>query len=177
MEELVVLVDEKNNVVGTAPKATVHTTHTPLHRGFSVFLFNDKHEVLVTQRALSKKTFAGVWSNSFCGHPAPDERVEEAAKRRAKLELGISTMKVHMTLQYRYCHADAHGIVENEVCPIMIATTSDHPKPNPDEIEGMHWVPWSEFFTDIQLHPDKYSPWSNEETLLVAKQVQVLWGI
>lgn len=38
--ELVVLVDEENNIIGTMPKSEVHSANTPLHRAFSVFLFN-----------------------------------------------------------------------------------------------------------------------------------------
>src|SRR3972149_7515079 len=87
--ELVVLVDEENNVLGTAPKDQVHSAATPLHRGFSVFLFNQQGELLITQRADSKKTFPGIWTNTVCGHPLPGESTAEAASRRLKVELGI----------------------------------------------------------------------------------------
>jgi len=66
-QEYVVLVDEHNNVLGTTPKATVHGEDTPLHRAFSAFIFNSKGELLLQQRSLAKKTWPGVWSNSFKG--------------------------------------------------------------------------------------------------------------
>ena len=72
-EELVVLVDNNNNPIGTAEKDTVHTTDTPLHRAFSLFIFNSHNQVLLTKRASSKKTFPGVWTNTVCGHLAPEE--------------------------------------------------------------------------------------------------------
>ena len=175
MEELVVLVDEKNNVVGTAPKATVHTTDTPLHRAFSVFLFNPHGEFLVTRRAVSKKTFPGVWTNSFCGHVLPEEKVENAAMRRLRHELGISHMHIESVHPYRYRFADLNGIVENEICPILIATTEELViKPSKSEVMTWKWVPWNEFFTDIQMNPDIYSPWSREEALIVAKNMHLL---
>src|SRR3990167_8891323 len=88
MEE-VVLVDEKNSVLGTAPKDAVHTKNTPLHRGFSLFLFNSKKELLLTKRAQSKKAFPGVWTNTVCGHPEPEESAVDAALRRLEQELGL----------------------------------------------------------------------------------------
>ena len=95
--ELVVLVDEQNNEIGTAPKETVHTDHTPLHRGFSLFVFNTKGDVLVTKRAVSKKTFSGVWTNTVCGHPGPGEDIVEAVKRRLKDELGLTGRKAMLS--------------------------------------------------------------------------------
>jgi isopentenyl-diphosphate delta-isomerase len=53
--EHVVLVDQQNNEIGTAPKETVHTDSTPLHRGFSCFVFNDAKETSVTKRSMIKK--------------------------------------------------------------------------------------------------------------------------
>ncbi len=169
MEELVVLVDEHNNVLGTTPKATVHTKETKLHRGFSLFVFNSKGELLVTQRALSKKTFPGVWSNTVCGHPGPDELPKDACVRRLKEELGMNVTGVEHVTDYRYTFSDKSGIVENEICPVFWGMSNDIPHTNPDEIEGLRWVLWEEFLNDIQLNPDIYSPWCREEALYVVK--------
>lgn len=169
MEEMVVLVDEHNNVLGTTPKATVHTKDTPLHRGFSLFVFNDKGELLVTQRALSKKTFPGVWSNTVCGHPAPNEMPQDAAVRRLKEELGMSVNPVEFVTNYRYTFSDAHGTVENEICPVFWGMSNDKPQAAPSEIEAFKWVPWEEFLNDIQANSDLYSPWCKEEALYVVK--------
>lgn len=167
MDELVVLVDEQNNVLGTKPKDEVHTTDTPLHRGFSLFLFNSKHEVLVTRRAATKKTFPGVWTNTVCGHPAPGESAVAAAKRRLKVELGVegSGLKVFEGLTpYRYRFADANGIVENEICPILVAYSDATPHPNAQEVDDWKWVKWENFLEEIKRRPDQYSPWCKEES-------------
>jgi isopentenyl-diphosphate delta-isomerase len=168
MEELVVLVDEQNLVLGTHPKATVHTNHTPLHRGFSCFLFDENDRFLVTQRAFSKKTFGGVWTNSVCGHPGVDEEPIEAVKRRLLEELGMTAESLVKVSDYRYTFADKSGIVENEICPIFMGVTKDKaPKDNKSEIEAWKWVAWEDFMSDIQKNPEVYSPWCREEALYV----------
>ena len=168
--EYVVLVDEQNTPIGKMPKDTVHTFTTPLHRGFSLFIFNRNGELLVTQRAVTKKTFPDVWTNTVCGHPAPDEDVVAAAKRRLKDELGISSEDVKVISLYRYRFADIHGIFENEICPILVGRTDEDPQANPDEVRAWKWMPWREFLTATQDSPDKYSPWCIEEAAILQQK-------
>lgn len=165
--ELVVLVDEKNNPVGTADKDTVHTRNTPLHRAFSLFLFNSKKQLLVTRRAETKKTFPGVWTNTVCGHVSPGETTTDAAKRRLREELGISGVDIKEVAPYRYRFADKNGIVEHEICPILVGHTSVEPKPDHQEVADFKWMPWQEFLVEIQSTPDKYSPWCIEESQIL----------
>jgi len=173
MEELVVLVDEHNNVLGTMPKVAVHTTDTPLHRGFSLFVFNSKGELLITQRALTKKTFPGVWSNTVCGHPGPSELPKDAAVRRLKEELNMNLQSVEPVTDYRYRFSDKNGIIENEICPVFWGMSNDVPQVNPLEIEDMKWIPWEDFLNDIQVNPDIYSPWCREEAVYVVKSFHI----
>jgi len=167
MDELVVLVDEQNAVVGTALKDDVHTTHTPLHRGFSLFLFNSHHEVLLTQRAFTKKTFPGMWTNAVCGHPGRDESAVDAAKRRLKDELGMSGVDMREVAPYRYRFADKNGIVENEICPILIAFSDGDPLPNASEVRDWKWMDWEAFLQEIKKNPEIYSPWCIEEAAVL----------
>lgn len=170
-EELVVLVDNNNNPIGTADKDTVHTTDTPLHRAFSLFLFNSKHQVLLTKRAKTKKTFPGVWTNTVCGHLAPEETSVAAATRRLQEELGIDGVTITDFAPYRYRFADRNGIVENEICPIVIGYFDGDPKPNPEEADEWKWMGWDEFLLDIERNPVPYSPWSRQEAEIVRKKL------
>lgn len=168
--EHVVLVDERNQPVGTVPKSSVHSRQTPLHRGFSLFAFNSRGELLLQQRAGSKKTWPLVWSNSCCGHPANGESSEAAAARRLSTELGLTVSVAEITVilpDYRY-RFEKDWVVENEFCPVMVARTDETPKLNPVEVEAVRWATWSEFVAEVTRFPDRYSPWCTEETLLLS---------
>jgi len=171
MKELVVLVDEQNNPIGTADKDTVHTIDTPLHRAFSLFLFNSKGQVLLTKRASTKKTFPGVWTNTVCGHLAPDEDVVSAATRRLSEELGITGVTVKEVSYYRYRFADRNGIVENEICPITVATYDGDPHPHPGEVDEWRWTDWEVFLTELKNNPEPYSPWCREEAVILTTKL------
>jgi len=175
MTELVVLVDDDNHPIGTADKNTVHTTETPLHRAFSLFLLNSKNQVLLTKRASTKKAFPGVWTNTACGHPIPEETAAHAAQRRLNDELGISGVDVTEVAPYRYRFADVNGIVENEICPICVAQHDGDPIPNPNEVEDWRWMDWNVFLREIHDNPMAYSPWSVAEAkILASKQIQLI---
>ena len=171
MNDSVVLVDEQNNPIGTADKNTVHTQHTPLHRAFSLFLFNSKKQLLLTKRAATKKTFPGVWTNTVCGHLAPEESPVDAAKRRLKDGLGIEGAEVKEVAPYRYRFMDKNGIVENEICPILVSYFDGDPMPSPSEVDEWKWMDWQEFLQEIKTNHDQYSPWSREEAIIVQRVV------
>lgn len=167
MQELVVLLNDQFEPIGTMPKATVHTGDTPLHRAFSLFLFNRKGELLLQQRSSKKVAFPLVWTNSCCGHPLPDESYENAAKRRAAFELGITGFEPVLAIpDYRY-QASMHGIKENEFCPVLTAVIDQEPTLNPDEVEATRWIPWVEWVEETKKYPENYSPWCVEETKLL----------
>jgi isopentenyl-diphosphate Delta-isomerase len=158
--ELVVLLADDGTPIGTADKATVHTTDTPLHQAFSCHVFDQAGRVLVTRRALAKKTWPGVWTNSFCGHPAPGEDAIEAITRRAERELGLAVTDIRVALpDFRYRAVDASGIVENEICPVYTARASVDPRPAADEVAEWAWVEPEALRSAVTATPFAYSPW------------------
>ncbi len=174
MEELVVLVDEENNVLGEMPKAEVHGAQTPLHRAFSLFLLNSGGEVLLQQRSHKKKTWPLVWSNSCCGHPRPGEKNEAAIRRRLKDELGMESVRILGSLPYRYSFSK-DGVMENEICPVFFGLTDAEPHVNPEEVEAVRWAKWADFMEEIKNDPSEmYSPWCKEQAQLLANHPEFI---
>lgn len=159
--ELVVLVDDEGTPRGVADKLSAHHGATPLHLGFSCYLFDAQGQLLVTRRALSKKVWPGVWSNSLCGHPAPGESLTDAVLRRLDFELGMGASSIQVVLpRFRYRTPAFHGVVENEICPVLVARAQENPHPNPAEVEDFAWVAWEQFVAAARGDAaDTYSWW------------------
>lgn len=158
----IVLVDEEDKVQGIADKLSSHHSDTPLHRGFSVFLFNSKKELLIQQRSVDKKTWPSFWSNSFCGHPQITETYEEAVYRHGSFELGVNLQKIYFIASYRYKFS-INNIVENEICPIYFAILDEEIKINNDEIDNIQLLSWSSFRKFLSDNSKIITPWCLEE--------------
>ncbi len=163
--ESVVLLDEAHQPIGSLPKADVHGPDTPLHLAFSVYVVHPDGRFLATRRALDKRTWGGVWTNSCCGHPGPGEDLTTAARRRLEQELGLvaSTLAVALP-DFRYRALSPEGLWENEYCPVFVATVDADPVPDPSEVVQWQWVAWSDFRESVERTPWAFSPWSVLQT-------------
>ncbi|OFK65209.1 isopentenyl-diphosphate delta-isomerase [Corynebacterium sp. HMSC076G08] len=162
MTELVVLASPEGKPAGTADKAAVHTADTPLHFAFSAWVVRDG-QLLLTRRALSKLTWPGVWTNSFCGHPGPDEPTGDAVVRRGRFELGLTGTPRLVLPDFAYRAEDSSGVVENEICPVYLFETEDDPTPNPEEVDSFAWAPVRDVLAAVDATPFAFSPWMVEE--------------
>lgn len=165
--ELVVLASPDGRAIGTADKASVHSTTTPLHFAFSAWVIRDG-KVLLTRRALSKLTWPGVWTNSFCGHPGPGEETRAAVIRRAAFELGIEPTSLSaprlILPDFSYRAVDSSGIVEYEICPVyVVELTGPDPQFNPQEVDSLAWVGARELIEAAKAAPFAFSQWMIEE--------------
>jgi len=162
--ETVVLLDEYGRPCGEAAKVEVHHRNTPLHLAFSCWVVDERGRTLLTRRASVKRTWPGVWTNSFCGHPAPRERVEDAVHRRALDELGTRVSEpVAVLPDFRYRAVMDDGTVENEICPVYVAELLMRPEPNPAEVSDLRWVPYADLSAAVGAEPSSYSPWMLEQ--------------
>jgi isopentenyl-diphosphate Delta-isomerase len=167
--EHVVLLSDDGEPIGTAPKSSVHTADTPLHLAFSCHVRDALGRLLVTRRALSKTTWPGVWTNSFCGHPSPGEDLEAAVARRAWDELGVTLTDLRLVLPtFRYRATDAGGVVENEICPVYTAVTLDDVQPDPDEVAEFRWIDAADLEVAVSMAPWAFSPWLNLQLVELA---------
>ncbi|MFI0443948.1 isopentenyl-diphosphate Delta-isomerase [Actinomadura sp. 6N118] len=159
--EEIVLLNEADEAIGTAPKAESHHRDTPYHLAFSCYLVDPNGRVLITRRALDKRTFPGVWTGSCCGHPGPGEGLRAAVLRRLETELGVTADTITSVLpRFRYRATASNGVVEYERCPVVRAVTADaEPRPglDPAEVAEAEWRTWDECL-ELVRHPDS-SPW------------------
>lgn len=171
--EEVVLLDADDRPIGRAPKASVHGADTARHLAFSCHVFDEAGRLLVTRRSLAKQAWPGVWTNSFCGHPAPAETLPHAIRRRAEFELGLELDDLEPVLPaFHYRAVDATGVVENELCPVYTARTRSTPEPHPSEVMEFAWVDPARLAGAIADAPWAFSPW----LVLQAEQLPVLAG-
>lgn len=164
--ERVQYVDEQGNPTGeTEEKLAAHHAHTRRHLAFSLYLFNDRGQFLVTRRASSKKVWPGVWTNSCCGHPAPGEPMPDAIARRLRDELGISAFTNLQCLvsDYTYTTPPLNGVIENEFCPVHSARLASDLVPNPDEVGEYHWLSWEDYKAWLDREPDIFSYWCKDQ--------------
>lgn len=165
----VVLLDEDHQPIGQLLKSQVHHAHTPLHLGFSCYVFDGSGQVLMTRRATSKRTWPGVWTNTCCGHPLPGEGYPQAAARRLADELGLRLTRSEVVLpDFRYRAVAPDGVVENEFCPVLIANTEGELRPDPSEVLEHHWSAWHAVLTVASTAPWTLSPWSVRQIPLLA---------
>lgn len=160
--EHVVLLDESGHPTGVAPKHEVHHRDTPLHLAFSCYVIDPQGRLLITRRAITKRTWPGAWTNSCCGHPAPGEPVADAVVRRTRQELGIDLSDVRAVLpNFRYRAVMDDGTVENEICPVYVATcrTPEALAPDPEEVADHAWEDWPTFRSDVLEGRRTVSPW------------------
>lgn len=157
MNDLVILVDENDNPLGVEKKLEAHQ-NANLHRAFSIFVFNDKNQLLLQQRALNKYHSAGLWTNTCCSHPRPDEETMDAAHRRLKEEMGFDT-ELTEVFSFKYKTAFDNGLTENEFDHIFIGKYNNDPIPNLLEANTYKWsdIKWVE--QDIEENKEIYTFW------------------
>lgn len=158
MEEYVILVDQNDQEIGQMEKQEAHVLNKK-HRAFSVFLFDENNNFILQQRALSKYHSPGLWTNSCCGHPRPNETTMNAAKRRTFEEMGIN-VDIQEILQISYEEKLVNGLWENEYDHIFIGKYTDNKfNLNPNEIKAIKYVNLVDLEMDIQNNPDQYTFW------------------
>lgn len=165
--EYVVLVDENDTAIGTAPKLVAHE-QCLLHRAFSVFIFKQPNYLLLQQRALHKYHSPGLWTNTCCSHPRAGESVIDAGKRRLNEELGFATELTNLGWFHYTAHFD-NGLAENEIDHVLVGSIDEQTvvTPNQDEVHAIQWITLDQLHADLQATPERFTPW-------LAKALQVV---
>lgn len=155
--ETVLLVDQRDEVVGHGEKLRVHTDGT-LHRAFSIFVFDSRGRLLLQRRAARKYHSPLLWSNTCCGHPRPGETTMQAGRRRLKEEMGLACeLFAASALVYRVQLAD--GLIEHEYDHILVGRCDDTPVPNADEVDDWRWTAPSALLRRLASDKGEYTEW------------------
>ena len=155
--DYVILVDKNDSALGTMEKLAAHQLGK-LHRAFSVFIFNNKGQLLLQQRAHDKYHSAGKWSNTCCSHPRPGEQNIEAAKRRLKEEMGL---ECELTYGFNFIYRTdfSNDLIEHEFDHVFFGTTDALPVINPQEVADYTFMSLDELNEKLKQDPDEYTEW------------------
>ncbi|HZJ19193.1 MAG TPA: isopentenyl-diphosphate Delta-isomerase [Pricia sp.] len=156
-EELVILVDQNDEQIGTMAKMEAHEKAL-LHRAFSVFIMNDKGETMLQQRAADKYHSPLLWTNTCCSHQRDGESNIEAGKRRLQEEMGF-VAELDELISFIYRAPFDNGLTEHEFDHVMIGSYDGVPDINPDEVADWKWMKPEAVKADIDAHPEKYTAW------------------
>ncbi len=153
----VVLVNEKDQVLGTMEKIRAHEEGV-LHRAFSVIIFNADGEMLIHQRANDKYHCGGLWTNACCSHPRLHESPAAAAQRRLEEEMGF-TAKMDYLGSFIYKVKFENGLTEHEFDHMFCGQYDGEIQPHPDEVEDWKYVPLEKLYQDVDHRPEIYTFW------------------
>lgn len=155
--EQVILVNEQDEPLGSIEKLEAHRKGF-LHRAFSVFIFNNRGEMLLQQRALTKYHSGGLWTNACCSHPAPGEQTTDAVSRRLQQEMGFTTA-LEKIFEFTYRSEFDNGLTEYEFDHVYAGIYEGTIIPDPVEVKDYCYKNLYEIQTSLTSHPDKYTAW------------------
>jgi isopentenyl-diphosphate Delta-isomerase len=156
-EKRVILVNDSDEAVGVMEKTLAHKTGS-LHRAYSIFILNDRNEMLLQQRAMEKYHSGGLWSNACCSHPAPGEDLLVSASTRLKEELGISTT-LKWIFNFTYQASLDNGLVEHEFDHVLAGNYNGPAIPDPGEVMNHAFFPLTQIQNDLQDNPSRFTAW------------------
>jgi isopentenyl-diphosphate delta-isomerase len=156
-EEQVILVNELDQQIGLMAKLEAHEKAI-LHRAFSVFVLNDKNEIMLQQRAHQKYHSPLLWTNTCCSHQRDGETNIQAGSRRLYEEMGFKT-ELKELFNFIYKAPFDNGLTEHELDHVMIGYYNDKPMINPEEVEDWKWMKIEDIQKDILVNPEIYTVW------------------
>ena len=151
------LMDAEDNVLSNMEKMKAHQNGA-LHRAFSIFIFNERGELILQRRAPGKYHSAGLWTNTCCGHPRPEEDLAAAAQRRLMEEMNIACVLEHR-FTFAYTAEVGNGLVENELDHVFVGRFNGVPVLDPCEADSWRAVALGALELEMTLSPNRFTPW------------------
>lgn len=156
-EQKIAIVNIYNQIIGYQDKLEVHREGI-LHRAFSIFVFNEKREMLLQQRAFSKYHSPGLWTNTCCSHATENKEFETSIHERLMEEMGFDC-KLDYQFLFKYKVDFENGLIEHEIDHVYFGFSSEDPNPNPEEVAAYCWVNAKDIRDEIKKHPEKFTYW------------------
>lgn len=153
----VILVDAGDRPIGKMEKQEAHVKGL-LHRAITVYVFNSQRQLLLQRRASSKYHCGGLWSNTTCGHPFPQEPTGAAAQRRLQEEMGLS-LSLTPVFELSYNLALSNGLTEHEYGHVFFACSDVRPQLNPEEADAWRYASLEEVAEEMAQAPQQFTPW------------------
>ena len=154
----VILVDSNDQFLGVAEKIHAHK-HGLLHRAFSIFIYNEKGEVLLQQRSPEKYHCGNMWTNTCCSHSVLNEDIYVSANKRLEFEMNIAS---NLTFVDKFLYkADlGSGMIEHEIDYVFVGLyQGENICPNPNEAINFRWVDIKSLREEILSTPNIFTPW------------------
>lgn len=160
-EEIFDIVNERDEVVGQAPRSEVHAKKL-LHRAVHVLVFNARGQLFLQKRSMLKDTAKGKWDSSASGHVDSGEDYDPCAMRELREEIGLQlSAPPERILRIEACPETGHEFVWVYRCqsegPFIL---------HPEEIERGDW-----------FAPEEITRWMAERPREFARAFQLLWGL
>jgi isopentenyl-diphosphate delta-isomerase len=153
----VILVDDNDEVIGFEDKLVAHQKGLK-HRAISVLLFNNSGDWLIQKRAKEKYHSGGLWTNTCCSHPYPNENTKDSANRRLEEEMGMEA-NLSYAFNFSYNVNLDNDLIENELDHVYIGFTENIPRLNPEEASDYKYCSTEFLEKDIENYPNKYTEW------------------
>ena len=155
--ELILLVDKEDNEAGYGEKLQVHK-HGLLHRAFSIFIFNQKGEMLIQKRYSGKYHSPGLWSNTCCSHQKQGLSLEQVAHGRLKYEMGFDT-EINEAFSFIYRIEFENGLIENELDHVFFGSYDGIVSPERTEVEDYRWISIERLKNEMENTPESFTYW------------------
>jgi len=139
------------------PKMEAHKKGA-LHRAFSVFIFNNKNELMIQKRNINKYHSPGLWTNTCCSHQKDGESNINAGKRRLLEEMGFC-VELNEIGSFIYNVGVDNGLIEHELDYILVGKYNGNVKINSDEVDNWKWMSLDNIKDDVRKRSKNYTEW------------------
>jgi len=157
INDFVILVNKNDKKIGLMPKMEAHKKGA-LHRAFSVFIFNNRNELMIQKRNINKYHSPGLWTNTCCSHQKDGESNISAGKRRLLEEMGFC-VELNEVGSFIYNVGVDNGLIEHELDYILVGKYNGNVKINSDEVDNWKWMSLDNIKDDIRTRSKNYTEW------------------